>query len=293
MLSYLSVRHTIAKALEHRGRQVSATSFEWDISGRCEKPVRVNLFARKQKGQVFHYTPGETSPPMELNMETSCRKCRWCLRQRSRLWETRAYNEYLISSRVWLGTLTLNQEARTKNLMLAHQLARKAGFDLDGADPALRSKYRHKANTAELARWLKRVRKNSDTRFRYLLCSEDHEDGTPHYHVLVFESFAHSQVSKRILQDAWRLGFTSFKLCDENGAHYVTKYLMKAASARVRASSRLGTGGRPLAIAAAARAACDPTTRLHSEEGHGTPGPEGSPVETPATGTDLNGDTVS
>lgn len=287
MLSYDSVREVVAKALLHGGAQVSATRFEWDVSGRCERPVTVNLFARKQKGRKFEYTPGETKIPLEMNMGTNCRRCNWCLRQRMKLWRTRAYNEGLISSRIWFGTLTLNQQARTNNLMLAHKLARSAGFDLDTADKGLQSKYRHKANVAELARWLKRVRKNASTRFRYLLVSEDHEDGTPHYHVLIFESFAYSQVTKRHLESAWRLGFTQFRLCEPKKAGYVTKYLSKSATARVRASTRLGSGPRAHRIAPPQGERGLPDPRPGTLRGDTSLCDEGSPVAFFAGGPDL------
>ena len=275
MISYSSVKDVVSRSLPLGGRQVSATRFEWDISGRCSKPVRVNLHARKQKGRIFAYTPGETPPPLEMDMDAPCRKCPWCLRNRARLWADRAKNEFLLSSRVWFGTLTLNQEARTRNLMKAHQLARHAGVDLESAPAAIQSKYRHRANVQELAKWLKRVRKNANTRFRYLLCSEDHEDGTPHYHVLIFESFMYSQIGKRTLDGAWKLGFSQFRLADISKATYVTKYLTKSSTARVRASSNLGNGPRPMGIANAVERD-KPTPRNDTEEGPGMP--EGSPV---------------
>ena len=51
-------------------------------------------------------------------------------------------------------------------------------------------------------------------------------------------------MTKRILEDAWKLGFTSFKLVEpaSSTASYVTKYLTKSALARVRASVHYGTG---------------------------------------------------
>lgn len=94
----------------------------------------------------------------------------------------------------------------------------------------------------EVTRFIKRVRKQSGVPLRYLLVSEKHEDGFPHFHMLIHEQAA--PVTKRLLEENWRYGFSQFRLVNGNGAKaawYVSKYLAKDAQTRIRASSRYGS----------------------------------------------------
>lgn len=96
----------------------------------------------------------------------------------------------------------------------------------------------HKSISAELTKYFKRLRK-SGLKFRYVLVTEAHKDGYPHYHALIHEGF--SQIPKSRLQAEWPYGFTQFKLVkDAKAAYYITKYLVKDARTRIRASGKYG-----------------------------------------------------
>lgn len=93
---------------------------------------------------------------------------------------------------------------------------------------------------AELTLYLKRLRKNTKAKFRYLLVAEKHKSGLPHFHALIHEEeeggLLHAQ-----LTSTWKLGFTKFKVVNAvQTAWYVAKYLAKSSEARVRASRCYG-----------------------------------------------------
>lgn len=158
--------------------------------------------------------------------------CDECLRYRARIWRDRAAVEIAQSQRTWLWTLTLRPEeqyrALAEGLRDASEEQRKSDWDL---------------RVSVIQRWLtlclKRIRKNSGARIRYLAVYEAHKSGMPHVHVLLHER--NSAVRKGLIQGEWPHGFTNCRLVkDVNSALYVTKYLSKAMAARVRASLRYG-----------------------------------------------------
>jgi hypothetical protein len=93
----------------------------------------------------------------------------------------------------------------------------------------------------EITKFLKRLRKESGARLRYMCVAEEHADGDPHWHVLLHE--VSGDVRKRSIQAQWKLGFSAAKLVDTSSgraAAYPCKYLSKSIAARVRASIRYG-----------------------------------------------------
>lgn len=171
-----------------------------------------------------------------------CRRCAACLKRRANIWTARAIDETRLSSRTWFSTLTLHPAAALQFKAMGEQLFLKRGY----SEPEIRGEVLFKAFAAalgpELQRWLKRVRKNSGARLRYLLVCEAHKSGVPHFHALIHES-AEGKVTKRQLEAAWRLGFSQFRLVDRsdaNEARYVCKYLTKTFTTRVRASRHYG-----------------------------------------------------
>lgn len=176
------------------------------------------------------------------DLSVRCRKCQACLAFRSRLWTARAINEcVLVNGRTWFGTLTAAPAVRFQWQVRASQSAmtrrREPWHDLDA-----QTKFKAICDvaSAELTKWLKRIRKNSGARLRYLLVTEAHKDGSPHWHCLIHE--AGGTVTKRVMEQAWRSGFSQFRLvdADKRAALYVCKYLAKSALARVRASQGYG-----------------------------------------------------
>ena len=219
-----------AAAMEGGGLRTSRCTFDWDMAGRCRSPVFREVFARPPGLEIV---VSKNSPhPIRVRMHLRCRMCDECLRFRAREWRNRAAIEIAQSQRTWLWTLTLrpdeNYRALAEGLRDADADARKDEWSL---------------RVGVIQRWLtlalKRIRKNSGARIRYLAVYEAHKSGLPHVHVLLHER--NSAVRKDTIQAEWPHGFTSCKLVkDVNSALYVTKYLSKAMLARVRASLRYG-----------------------------------------------------
>jgi uncharacterized cysteine cluster protein YcgN (CxxCxxCC family) len=101
---------------------------------------------------------------------------------------------------------------------------------------------------AEMTTMLKRLRKQLwlPHSLRYLLVTERHKSGLPHFHALIHES-GEIAITHRQISYAWSLGFTNVKLLDgeARAAWYIVKSLAEADHARVRASLQYGRVDRP------------------------------------------------
>lgn len=125
----------------------------------------------------------------------------------------------------------------------ARQRLWSGGTDFDALSPHEQFMERMTEIGREVTLYLKRVRKESGARVRYLLVAEAHKTGLPHLHILVHEASPDKPVRHKTLEGQWKLGFTRFKLAhDVKTASYVCKYISKALLARVRASLRYGQG---------------------------------------------------
>jgi len=216
----------------------------WDVSMDCEKPVSVTSWSRVT-GRIDRLLYGKSPPMAEITLLTACRRCRTCLRKKSKLWSYRAQQECALAERTWMCTLTTDPEIDFRIDMAC--AARIAGF----AQMPPQGKFQHQALEmgVEVTKWLKRVRKNSGHPYRYLLIVETHDSrdtspekrGRPHMHALLHE-FPGMPVRKAVLESAWRWGFGSFKLVetDQEAAWYVSKYISKAIDCRTRASIEYG-----------------------------------------------------
>lgn len=224
--------------------RTSLTTVKWDISGDCQNPYHTEIWGRAEPREGYRERIIDRSgAPQFLDLWTRCRRCRECLRARQRRWFGAARTELQVSSRSWFGTLTLSPASQFRALSIARQRLAKQGVDFDCLSPREQFLERHRAIGPELQKFLKRVRKNAKTRFRYLLVCEAHESGLPHYHVLIHEPAGERPIPHRILSAAWTLGFEKFRLSDPDdpkAALYLTKYLAKSLEARVRASQRYG-----------------------------------------------------
>jgi len=215
---------------------------EWDISGSCEKPQTRELHARPliMSGREYLSQRGGQTP-LTMILHTRCRQCATCLRLRSREWRLRAVEEMRDSARTWFGTLTLRPAAQHLMLSQARQRLWSGGTDFDALSPAEQFAERMTEIGKEVTRYLKRVRKESGARVRYLLVAERHKSGFPHLHIMVHEADIDRPVRYATLASQWKLGFVHFKLAhDTKTAAYVCKYISKALLARVRASLRYG-----------------------------------------------------
>lgn len=183
---------------------------------------------------------------MTVELEVACRSCDACLRARSRLWAARAVAETRVWPRTWFGTLTLSPHNSFRTLTKARQHARARAVPLEGESDLTQFIKHVNAIGPEIGRFLKRVRKNTQAKLRYLLVAEPHKSGLPHFHILVHE--CEGLVRYDDLKSQWNLGFSSWKLCDYKSASYVCKYLSKSVRARVRASQRYGECPNALSI---------------------------------------------
>lgn len=173
-----------------------------------------------------------------FTMTVPCRKCEPCLRYRAWQWAERAKTELRTASRTWFATLTLSPERQTWARMSARH-------SLHGAVSDITEQNLFKATvdavSPELQRWLKRVRKVSGARLRYLLVCEAHKSGLPHWHLLIHENAG--TVTERMLRLNWTYGHSKFKLVDRTDqkvAWYLCKYVAKSALVKVRASVKYG-----------------------------------------------------
>lgn len=213
------------------------TATEWDISGRCETPLTLERFSRCPEG---------LTPNAWLILTVPCRKCAWCLRRRGRMWIDRAKIETASSARTWFGTLTFTEQHQTTALMSARVNAYRSANDFDTMGRRDQFVALVREHSPKVTSWLKRVRKESDTRFRYLVVAEHHKSGLPHFHFLLHELVGCAPVRKEIMRRQWAMnGFSHQKLVvnteeSPRAVHYVCKYLMKTSAARVRASRFYG-----------------------------------------------------
>ena len=204
-----------------QGYQVSQTEFVDLRKPFCDEPVEVKRRIRSgglYKGiELFRYAP--------------CRKCEKCLLFRRLKWKERMSWEITQGKRTWFVTLTF----APTHMAGVYQEARS----LPGSNWHARV---DRAAYAHVQRYLKRLRKyNPKLRLRYCAVFElGKNTGRPHYHLLIHEH-GERPVSKRSLEEQWRSHVHARLVRSSNGAAgYLSKYLTKDISARMRASLAYG-----------------------------------------------------
>lgn len=253
------VRRLAAAALGRGARITGPGVITWNVAPKCLTPRYVEVRGRSARattldGQTLpgalHLNPiprmghvvNWDDPACTLEMYTKCRRCPQCLRDRSLEWTYRAKRELEAAARTWFGTMTLSPEQHYLST-LRWEVA-KAGRKWAELDAGEEFQARHEVIAKEITLWLKRVRKESGARLRYITVAEAHKSGLPHYHILVHEVSPRETVGERTLRRQWKLGHSKFKLVEGPAvAGYVAKYLTKSADARVRASVRYGKIG--------------------------------------------------
>lgn len=221
-------------------RQASLVRWELDLSGRCQRPVGVELTGRR-----YRDVPDLVKGVSMADLQVRCRKCIRCRQARARLWTLRAIQETRVWPRTWFGTMTLTEHQHHLMLCRAQLRASKNGFDLTLEGEEAQHRRRLDEIGKEVTLYFKRIRKGN-AQFRYLIVAEDHKSGLPHLHCLVHETSPEQPLSWRALSEQWHLGFTKFKLVppgDHRAVRYLCKYLTKSQRARVRASLRYGEYG--------------------------------------------------
>lgn len=251
----------------------------------CTDPFMIHaLGLPSAHDAVPRYFEGKSNSKVPVSLESRCRKCENCLAHRRRLWTARACDELKAAHRTWFATLTVRPDERFVATMQASALAVSAGHGT-WASMSSENQFRYlvKVLGGEIDKFLKRVRK-SGAAFRYLLVSEAHKDGFPHFHLLIHE--AALPLTKRLLESNWRLGHSQFRLVnnsDPRSAFYVCKYLAKSALTRVRASKRYG---RDQLVIAGTEAVKNLATRIEDTVKTGpVPGSPGEVIVEPGCGT--------
>lgn len=211
---------------------------EWTISGNCEMPTCVDLFARSYGHTRDRVVRTESHRPWWATLWTRCRRCTSCLIARCNEWASRSVREYTMAERTWFLTLTMRPERWHMLLSEARNTASLHGVDFSSCSLDVQFRETSSLLGSEITRYLKRVRKVHGP-FRYVCVFERHKSGVPHAHLLVHEGASPLRYST--LTSQWTWGFSQAKLVKDRGAvRYVSKYLSKGASARVRASLRYG-----------------------------------------------------
>lgn len=237
-----SGRDLASRALANGAKRVSLVRIEWNISGDCMNPYTREYHARPpaDDGSAVHVAPGRPAP-MLVAIDTRCRRCERCRESRRAQWAYRARQETAQAQRTWFATLTLHPQHQLIVLNRARQKTANQGVDFETLDAEEQFALRHAEISREITLYLKRCRKVSGARMRYLFVAEKHASGAPHYHALIHEVPGSAPVRYDLLKDQWKLGFSQFKLCNNTReASYLCKYLAKSAAARVRASVGYG-----------------------------------------------------
>jgi len=170
----------------------------------------------RRRHDVRLYSPHITRP-FYADLYVPCRSCEACLDLRKRQWQARACAEFDNSERTWFLTLTLKPEARFY--------------------ASLNGGYKVFLNR-EWTLLLKRLRKTLGLPFRYLSVLEEHKDGVLHLHALIHD--LSGLLPKAALRSQWVHGITHCKLADKQTCFYISKYLLKQTSGRVRSSQKYG-----------------------------------------------------
>lgn len=255
-----------ARALQHGGRQTGPRTTEWEIAGKCERPIMRELHSRHYDRDGTCRSSAGKPPARTVRLSVRCRRCAACLARRRYLWASKAKNEIGLGVRTWFVTLTFDEQQHFEAQLAATQRLAKQGVSFKLLSDDEQFLERHKELGRKLTLYLKRLRAHTmlckrydanqkkwvvaykyRARFRYLIVSERHKTGLPHYHMLLHELDGNAPLKWGVLHhhavDSKLFGFIfEAKLADAETAAYVTKYLTKSPEARVRASGRYGHG---------------------------------------------------
>lgn len=184
-------------------------------------------------------------------------------------WAARALTEHRAAQRSWFATFTFRPEVHYQMLGRGVLRAESRAIPADEIVGEREDAAQFAECAREITLYLKRVRKNTGARIRYILVAERHKSGLPHFHALIHE--VSGSVKYEDLRSQWHHGHGMWKLVrDEAAAFYVTKYLGKAQDARVRASLRYGrqAATRPNDIANGESVLSEYLTLCKNEESH-------------------------
>lgn len=232
-------------ALARGGDRKGVTWAETDVSAGCQSPVTVSYVGRRDTIMLkSHVVKPDARDPttwesVETIMHVKCRQCDECMRKRRSHWWHRAKAEMAYAPRTWFATFTYAPAEILKREIDVSRKLRVQGIDFDALAPEERYSSLVDRTGKDITLFMKRVRKSGKGPVRYLVVSEAHKSGLPHYHALIHEMVS-GAATYDLLRKSWPWGFTQFKLADPEAVSYVAKYISKDAKCRVRASEHYG-----------------------------------------------------
>lgn len=243
-----------------------------DLAGKCERPVIIELVGHPDWHEL---RKDPDAHRLYADAAVRCRRCAWCLRQRASLWAQRAKLELQRAPRTWFVTLTLSPENHHRlftKALLAGRSADTAELEFQARAWAIGLEI-----TKYIKRLRKSGGSNpGPVRFRYAMVAEKHSgkrkkrvlaqsvEGFPHYHFFLHETFCQPMRMRKVLREdgsilhdkngrpywtgaiaeQWPFGHVVCKEVDVStpgaAGWYLSKYLSKDASCRVRASRGYG-----------------------------------------------------
>lgn len=186
---------------------------------------------------------------VETIIDAKCRKCEHCLRKRRQHWWFRAKWEIEQAPRTWFATFTYSPDNHYRMLLMARQRCLRKGVDYDALTDDQQLGHLVAIAGVDLTLFFKRVRKSSMAPLRYLIVSETHKSGLPHFHALIHETIMRA-TTYDVLKRNWLKGHSAFKLAEPKAVSYVAKYISKESGSRVRASAQYGSATTAYAKAA-------------------------------------------
>lgn len=235
----------IGRALAAGAKRVSSMEFLWNIHGSCLNPYRTEVSTRpSEEGRRYVVIGKGTKTRLDLVITTRCRKCTACRSARQSEWSYRVREETRSAPRTWFGTLTMSPERQYYMLSMARKEATDRCVDWSELDEEARFKRVAAIGLKEVTRYIKRFRKEAKAPFRYIVVTERHKTGNPHYHMLVHET-ALTPILHKTLAKQWTWGFEKWRLVPfdkPKKAEYLCKYISKDMSGRIRASGQYGRG---------------------------------------------------
>lgn len=234
------------KAMNSGGERLSISSMRWNISGNCTDPYWTSFVGRPRSGDPWrpdkYFVFSGKRMTLYLDIGTRCRKCDRCKKARMLLWRHRCREEVRLAARSWFGTLTMGPAEQHRMLEVARHQAHSTSVPWNTLSEEQRFLRVANASLKEVTKYIKRFRKEAAVPFRYIVVTEQHKSGLPHFHMLVHETTL-KPVRHATLSKQWNLGFEKWRLVpldNPKSAEYVVKYLAKSSLTRVRASQDYG-----------------------------------------------------
>lgn len=259
------LRRIAGRALSKGGRLTSPRHVEWDIAGRCQDPKAQTLVATSDVPPGRKTRERRSDDPghdiFAVTLLTRCRQCAPCRMYRKAQWQPKVGMELAKSPRTWMVTLTFDPMVHFQARARAFSYSDYSGLTWHTMSEHQRFKL-HEANLyPEVQKYIKRLRKKWVEKYkqptgvvplRYVCIAEQHTqqlEGYPHYHLLMHETDWLRPLKWKWLDNKWPWHANASLVDHEqrSRAHwYVTKYLTKQCSSRIRASFAYGRGSSVL-----------------------------------------------